>query len=88
VEGTHREIQLANSLNWLDCQGKLIVQCINLFPQPDKLSARALVGKYHSIQETDVGPALELVASSQGTPLATVEVLSRSTWLTYTREHA
>jgi len=66
VEGTHGAIRLANSLNWLDCRKELLVQCINPFAESVRLSAGVLVGKYHSIQETDVGPALETVADSQG----------------------
>jgi len=62
-------------------------QCINPFTEPVRLSAGALVGKYHSIQEADVGPALETVADTQRTPpLAPVEELSRSMWLTCTRK--
>jgi len=66
VEGTHEAIRLANSLNQLDCWRELLVQCINPFAESVRLSAGALVGKYHSIQEADVGPALETVADSQG----------------------
>jgi len=44
------------------------MQCINPFTEPVRLSAGALVGKYHSIQEADVGPALETVADTQGNP--------------------
>jgi len=66
VEGTHGVIQLANSLNWLDCRRELLVQCINPFTEPVQLLAGALVGKYHSIQEADVGQALETVTDIQG----------------------
>jgi len=59
VEGTHGAIRLANSLNWLDCRQEILVHCINPFTEPVRLSAGALVGKYHSIQKADVGPALE-----------------------------
>jgi len=45
------------------------VRCINPFTEPVRLSARALVGKYHSIQEANVGSALETVADTQGKPL-------------------
>jgi len=68
VEGTHRAIRLANSLNQLDCRRELLVQLINPFAESVHLSAGALVEKYHSTQETDVGPALETVADSQGNP--------------------
>jgi len=56
VEGTHGAIRLANSLNWLDFRRELLMQCINPFAESVRLSAGALVGKYHSIQEADVGP--------------------------------
>jgi len=68
VEGTHGAIRLANNLNQLDCQRELLVQCINPFMEPVQLSAGVLVGKYHSIQKADVGPALEKVADTQGNP--------------------
>jgi len=71
VAGTHGAIRLANSLNWLDCRQELLVQCINPFTEPIRLSAGALVGKFHSIQETDVGPALETVADTHGNPPGT-----------------
>jgi len=47
------------------------VQCINPFTEPVRLSAGALVEKYHSIQEADVGPALETVADTQENPTRT-----------------
>jgi len=47
------------------------VQCINPFTEPVQLSARALVGKHHSIQEADVGPALEAVGDTQQNPTHT-----------------
>jgi len=59
------KIQLANSLNRLDCQGKLLVQCINPLSEQIKLPAGALIGKYHSIPEADVWMALETVADTQ-----------------------
>jgi len=61
-------IQLENSLNQLDCQGELLVQYINPFTELIKLPAGALMGKYYSIQEADVGPALETVANAPGAP--------------------
>jgi len=67
VEGLSKEIQLANSLNWLDCQEELLVKYINTFTEPIKLPAGALVRK-HSIQEVDVGPALETVAVALRVP--------------------
>jgi len=68
VKGTHGAIRLANSLNRLDCRKELFVQCINPFMEPVRLSVEALLGKYHSIQEADVGLALETVADTQGNP--------------------
>jgi len=61
------KIQLANKQNWLDCEGKLLVLCINLFTTPAKLPAGALGRKYRSIQEEYVGPALKTVAGAQRT---------------------
>jgi len=88
VEGTHGAIRLANSLNRLDCRRELLVQCINLFVESVRLSACVLVRKYHSIQEIDVGPALETVADSQGNLPAPSKKQSRNTWLTCMVEHA
>jgi len=51
-----------------------------------RLSAEALVGKYHSILEADMGLALEIVADTQGKPLVPVEGQSQRTWLTCTVE--
>jgi len=45
VEGMPVRIQLANSLNWLACQGKLLLQSINPITKPIKLPAGALVGE-------------------------------------------
>jgi len=65
VEGTHGAIRLANSLNRLNCQKELLVERINPFTEPVRLSAGALVGK-----EADVGLALEKPpCTSQGTIL-------------------
>jgi len=45
------------------------VQCLNPFTEPVKLLAGALVGKYHSFQNADVGLVLETVAPQwQGVP--------------------
>jgi len=79
VEKMPGGIQLANSLNWLDCQGELLVQCINPFTEPIALSAGALVGKYYSIQETDVGPALDQWATPRVLPLGLDRRWYRST---------
>jgi len=59
---------LENRLNRLDCQGELLIQCINPFMKPIKLPTGTLVGKYHSIHEVDVGPALETGADAPGAP--------------------
>jgi len=68
VEGTHGAIRLANSLNRLDCRRELLVQCINPIAELVRLLAGVLVGKYHSIQDANVGPAMETVADSQENP--------------------
>jgi len=59
VEGALGAVQLANSLNRLDERGEFLFQCVNLFTEPVELPAGLLVGKFHSVQEEDVGPALE-----------------------------
>jgi len=65
---THCRIQLANSLNRLDCGEKLLVQGTNLFTEPIQLPNGALMEKYHFIQKEDVGLAQETVDDAQGTP--------------------
>jgi len=52
-------VQLANSLNGLDERGEFSVQCMNPFAEPVELPAGLLVGKFHSVQEENVGPALK-----------------------------
>jgi len=56
------------ALDYLDSREELLVQCINPFSEPVQLSAGTLVGKYHSIHETNVGPALKTVAGIQRIP--------------------
>jgi len=65
----HGKVQLANSLNWLDCRGELLVQCINPYAEPVKLSAGLLVGRYHSVKETDVWPTLDAASETLSYPL-------------------
>jgi len=55
VEGAHERIQVAKSLNQRDMQGKILVQCVNPVTEPVELSAGSLVGRFHSVQEGDVG---------------------------------
>jgi len=59
VEGALGGIQLPNCLNRLDERGEFPVQCVNPFTEPVELSAGSLVGKFHFVQEEDVGPTLE-----------------------------
>jgi len=61
-------IQLANSLNRLDERGEFLAQYVNPFTEPVELPAGSLVGKFHSIQEEDVGPALETVDEARQIP--------------------
>jgi len=41
---------------------------VNLFTEPVELPAGSLVGKFHSVQEEDVGPALETADEARGVP--------------------
>jgi len=66
VEGALGGVQLANSLNKLDERGKFYVQRVNPFTEPMELPSGLLVGKFHSIQEEDVGPALEMADEAWG----------------------
>jgi len=68
VEGVLGAVQLANSLNRLDERGEFLVQCMNPFTEPVELPARSLVGKFHSVQEEDVGPALETADEAHRIP--------------------
>jgi len=58
VEGAHDRIQLASSLNQLTAQRENLVQCVNSFAETVQLSAGSMVGRFHSVQEKDVGPSL------------------------------
>jgi len=44
------------------------VQCINPYAEPVKLSAGSLVGRYHSVQETGIGPTIDAAAETPGYP--------------------
>jgi len=59
LEGALGAVQLTNSLNRLDERGESLVQCVNRFTEPVELPAGSLVGKFHFVQEEDVGPTLE-----------------------------
>jgi len=67
VEGALGAVQLANSLNRLDEREEVLVQCVNPFTVPVELPAGSLVGKFHSVQEEDVGPALETADDARRT---------------------
>jgi len=68
VEGALGGVQLANSLNRLDERGEFLVQCVNPFTEPVELPAGSLVGKFHSVQEDNVEPALELADEARRIP--------------------
>jgi len=68
VEGALGGVQLANSLIRLDERGEFLVQCVNPFTEPVEFSAGSLVGKFHSVQKEDVGPALETAEKARGVP--------------------
>jgi len=68
VEGVLGAVRLANSLNRLDEQGEFLVQCVNTFTEPVELPAGSLVGKFHSVQEEDVEPALETADETRRIP--------------------
>jgi len=68
VEGALGGVQLANSLNRLDERGEFLVQCVNPFTEPVELPAGSLVGKFHSVQEDNVEPALELADEARRVP--------------------
>jgi len=59
VEGSHRRIQLASSLNHLTEQGEILVRCVNSFMESVKLPAGSMLSRFHSVQEEDIGPSLE-----------------------------
>jgi len=48
--------------------GEFLVQCVNPFTEPVELLAGSLVGKFHSVQEKDVGPAMETAEEIHGVP--------------------
>jgi len=58
VERAHDRIQLASSLNQLTARGEILVQCVNLFMESVKLPAGSMLGRFHSVQEKNVGPSL------------------------------
>jgi len=80
VEDALGGVQLANSLNRLDERGEFLVQCVNPFTEPVELPAGSLVGKFHSIQEEDVGLALETATRPGGYPLETAGGRCLNTW--------
>jgi len=58
VEGAHTSIQLASSLNRLTERGEILVQCVNPFSEAVTIPSGATLGRFHSIQEKDIGPSL------------------------------
>jgi len=58
VEGAHARIQLANSFNRLTERGEVLVQCVNPFSEAVKLPSGSVLGRFHSVQEKDIGPSL------------------------------
>jgi len=58
VEGAHTRIQLASSLNRLTDRGEILVQCVNLFSEAVTIPSGSTLGRFHSIQEKDIGPSL------------------------------
>jgi len=71
VEGALGTVQLANSLNRLDGRGEFLVQCVNPFTEPVELPVGSLAGKFHSVQEEDVGPRRKQRTTPVGYPLET-----------------
>jgi len=45
-----------------------MVQCVTLFIEPVELPTCSLVEKFHSVQEEDVGPAIEMAEEACGVP--------------------
>jgi len=68
VERALGGVQVANSLNRLDERGEFLVQCVNPITEPVELPAGSLVRKFHSVQEEDVGPAMETAEEARGVP--------------------
>jgi len=64
VEGGHNRIQFTSSLNQLTVRGKIWVQCVNLSMESVKLLAGSMLGRFHSVQEKDMGPSLGDTAES------------------------
>jgi len=58
VEGTHASVQLASSLNRLTDRGEILVQCVNPFSEAVTVPSGSTLGRFHSIQEEDIGPSL------------------------------
>jgi len=58
VEGTHAKIRLASSLNQLTERGEILVQCVNPFTESVDIPSGSLLGRFHTVQEEDVGPSL------------------------------
>jgi len=69
VKGAHTKIQLANSLNRLTERREILVQCVNPFSEAVTLPSRSMLGRFHSIQEEDIGPSLgEVTDGPQQSP--------------------
>jgi len=71
VEGTHGRIQLASSFDRLTEREEILVQCVNPFTESVQLPPGSRLGRFHSVQEEDVGPSLE--DATKGSPTAPVQ---------------
>jgi len=58
VESAHTRIQLGSSLNRLTDRGEILVQCVNPFSEAVTIPSGYTLGRFHSIQEKDIGPSL------------------------------
>jgi len=58
VESVHTRIQLFSSLNQLTDRGEILVQCVNPFSEAVTIPSGSTLGRFHSIQEKDIGPSL------------------------------
>jgi len=58
VKGAHTRIQLASSLNRLTDRGEILVQYVNPFSEAETIASGSTLGRFHSIQEKDIGPSL------------------------------
>jgi len=67
-------------MNRLDERREFLVQCVNPFTEPVELPAGLLVGKFHSMQEEDVRPALEIAERPGEYPLGTAGGRCLNTW--------